>query len=302
MTTPRRAQLWSLLGDLPERRPIGAQTLDVRHENGYRLEKLLLDLNGLEPVPAWLMIPDGLTGPAPAVVYNHSHGGYYDRGKDEFLLGQSYLHGPYVELLAGLGCIGLAIDAWCFGERSERCGGRGELDTFKRMLWHGQCLWGMMCFDTSRAVDYLVSRPEVDAGRLGTVGLSMGCTAAWWLAALDPRIQVCAGLVCLTDYTSLLAHGREACHGVYYYVPGLLKHFETADIVRLICSRAFLSLNGDRDDGTPPEGVERIRSAVTPDWEAAGASERLRIVRYDEEHRETPAMREEVTAWLKRWL
>jgi hypothetical protein len=299
MFESRRARLWSLLGDLPPESPITAETIEVQQHPGYRLEKLRLDLNGLEPVPAWLMVPDGLRGPAPAVVFNHSHGGHYDRGKDEFVLGQDYLADPpYCQALAAEGYVALAIDAWCFGERA----GRSELDTFKRMLWRGQVLWGMMCFDSYRALDYLAARPEVDAGRIGTLGLSMGCTAAWWLAALDERIKACCGLVCLTDYEALLAHGREACHGIYYYVPGLLKEFGTDDIVRLICPRAFLSINGDRDDGTPPEGVDRVRAAVEPDWARAGAAERLSILRHDVDHRETPEMRRLVLDWLRRHL
>lgn len=294
MDDPRRALLWSLLGDLPADPPLAAETVQVRQCDGYRVETLRLELNGLEPVPAHLVIPDGLTAPAPGLIYNHSHGGYYAVGKDELLHGQSYLAGPYAPDLARAGYVTLAIDAWCFGQRNHR----SESDTFKRTLWRGQVLWGLMMYDSHRALDYLVGRPEVDSTRLGTLGLSMGCTASWWLAALDPRVRVCAGLVCLTDFTSLLAHNAEACHGLYYFVPGLLKHFETADIVRLICPRAFLSINGDLDAGTPPEGVERVRAAVTPDWERAGATDRLRIEQLPIGHLETPAMRQDVLAWL----
>ena len=44
--------------------------------------------------------------------------------------------------------------------------------------------------DALRGLDYLAARPEVDAARLGTLGLSMGSTMAWWLAALDERVRV----------------------------------------------------------------------------------------------------------------
>ncbi len=59
---------------------------------------------------------------------------------------------------------------------------------FKAMLWQGMVLWGMMVYDSYKAVDYLASRPEVDPSRIATLGMSMGSTMAWWLAALDPRI------------------------------------------------------------------------------------------------------------------
>ena len=57
------------------------------------------------------------------------------------------------------------------------------------MLWNGRVLWGMMVFDNLRALDYLVSREDVDAQRLATLGISMGSTMAWWSAALDERIR-----------------------------------------------------------------------------------------------------------------
>ena len=74
------------------------------------------------------------------------------------------------------------------------------------MLWKGQVLWGMMVYDSIRAIDYLVSRPEVDQKRLGTVGMSMGSTMAWWVAALDVRIKACVDICCLTDFHALIVN------------------------------------------------------------------------------------------------
>jgi cephalosporin-C deacetylase-like acetyl esterase len=81
---------------------------------------------------------------------------------------------------------------------------RTELDTFKEMLWKGQVLWGMMVYDTLRGLDYLFTRPEVDPARIGTLGMSMGSTMAWWVAALDPRLKLCVDICCLTDYQALI--------------------------------------------------------------------------------------------------
>jgi dienelactone hydrolase len=56
---------------------------------------------------------------------------------------------------------------------------------FKQFLWEGATLWGMMVRDDILALNYLLSRPEVDPAQVGTTGMSMGATRAWWLAALD---------------------------------------------------------------------------------------------------------------------
>ena len=58
----------------------------------------------------------------------------------------------------------------------------------------------------------------------------MGSTMAWWTAALDERIKVCVDVCCLTDFQALIETGGLDGHGIYYYVPGLLKHFTTAQI------------------------------------------------------------------------
>ena len=92
----------------------------------------------------------------------------------------------------------------------------------------------MMVYDSLKAIDYLVQREDVDPARIGTLGLSMGSTMAWWVAALDTRVKVCIDLCCLTDYQALMeARGLDG-HGIYYYVPSLLKYFTTAEINALI--------------------------------------------------------------------
>src|SRR5262249_8460846 len=149
---------------------------------GYTLEHLELDLNGIEAAPAYLLVPDKRPQPAPGLLYIHWHGGAYGTGKDELLVGQKVLP-PYAPVCAAKGIVTLAIDSWCFGARKHDADGRnGESDAFKLMLWKGQVLFGMMLFDEFQAVTYLTSRPEVDGKRLGTFGISMGATKAWWLA------------------------------------------------------------------------------------------------------------------------
>jgi hypothetical protein len=298
----RRKELWSLLGDLPERRPPKARLLKTERGNGYTLEHLELDLNGIEAAPAYLLLPDNRSRPAPALLYIHAHGGTYELGKEELIRGRNVLP-AYAPVCAAKGLVTLAIDSWCFsGRKHVDPGSTGEADAFKLMLWQGQVLWGMMLFDEFQAVTYLCSRPEVDAKRIGAFGLSMGSTKAWWLAALDPRVKTCVDLCCLTDYQELIKNRHLRGHGIYYYVPGLLKHFQAHDINELIVPRPRLSLNGRRDALTPPAGVERIRDRLRPLYAKFGREDDCRIELLDCGHEETPEMRRLVADWFDRHL
>ena len=87
-------------------------------------------------------------------------------------------------------------------------------------------------------------------------------------------------------------------HGIYYYVPSLLKHFSTADINALIAPRPHLSLAGDYDPLTPPDGLDRIDRELRRVYEAAGAADAWQLERYETGHFETAAMRSEILAFL----
>jgi len=297
----RRRELWGLLGDLPWNHNPGPARLVSREEHeGYTLERLVLDLNGTEDVPAILLIPKKRAPRAPGLLYIHWHGGMYELGK-EMLVNGVAAQPAYAPACAEKGMVTLAIDSWCFGERKhEQDGSEGEQTAFKLMLWRGQVLFGMMMFDEYRALDYLASRPEVDAQRLGVLGMSMGATKAWWLAALDPRVKVCMDVCCLTDFEELIrTHGIKE-HAIFYYVPSLLKSFQTADINELIVPRARLSVNGRLDPLTPPAGVEKVRDRLMPLYRKYGKKTDCRIELFDCAHIELPEMREMMVEWMGR--
>lgn len=294
----RRKQLYSLLGDLPPRdRPISARTVTVEERPEFVLERLVLDLNGLEPVPAYYVRPKGASGRIPAVLFNHWHGGEYKLGKDEMLRPKKGIP-SYAEALTSAGYGALCIDAWVFGERSTRT----EMDVFKEMLWKGRVMWGMMVYDSLRALDYLISRADVDSTRIATLGMSMGSTMAWWVAALDERIRVCVDICCLTDFDALIETNNLRGHGIYYYVPSLLKHFTTAQINALIAPRPHLSLAGDLDPLTPPQGLERIDKELREVYARMGKADNWKLLRYQVGHVETPEMRREVMSFLAKHL
>lgn len=296
----QRTQLYELLGDLPPRdMRISAERVAYQESAKYSLETLVLHLNGIEPVPAYFVRPLGSTGPLPTVLYHHAHGGDYVLGKDELLNGRGALLKPtYAEALTAEGYAVLAIDHWLFGERR----GRTELETFKGMLWQGQVLWGMIMYDALRAMDYLASREDVDSSRIATMGMSFGSTLAWWLAALDERVRVCVDLCCLTDFQALIDTRGLDGHGIYYYVPGLLKHFTTSSINALIAPRPHLSTAGIYDRLTPVAGLDKVDAAMRERYGSLGAEANWSLKRYTCGHMETAAMRQDILRFLRKHL
>src|SRR5687768_6804170 len=92
---PRRKKLLGLLGDHPRRkRRVTAKLLREEQTSLYRLERLLLDTGAPEPVPALATIPVSGRPPFPAVLFSHSHGGFYRLGKRELVEGNVYLAAP----------------------------------------------------------------------------------------------------------------------------------------------------------------------------------------------------------------
>lgn len=296
-----KEKLYSLLGDLPESRgkTVKWDVCSKEENELFTLERLILDLNGIEPVPAYFLKPKGTTGKVPVVLYNHAHGGNYRNGKDELLSGADYLKWPfYGETLVKEGYAVLCIDAWGFGERR----GRTETQLFKGMLWQGRVLWGMMVYDSIRALDYLESRDDVDINRVATLGISMGGTMSWWLSALDTRVKVCIDMCSMTDAKTLLELNGLDCHGVYYYVPGLLKHFSTAEINALIAPRPHLSMNGKFDALTPFMGIEKIDTYLKNVYKIFNAEAAWDLQIYNTGHFETTEMKAKGLEFLRKWL
>jgi dienelactone hydrolase len=271
-------------------------------------------------------------GRAPAILYCHQHAGLYDKGGKEELFETRPTPIPPAADLTKRGYIVLAIDAYGFGERAgkgpwrpetqrpdregrpatqrpDREGGTAEkgsaeeLTLSKLNLWLGRTLWGMMIRDDLIALDYLASRPEVDPARIGVMGFSMGSTRAWWIAALDDRPRATVCVCCLTRYQDLIAAGELRAHGIYYFVPNVLKHFDTEAIVALIAPRPLLTLTGDRDSGSPVAGVRKINAFCGDVYKLYGKGDCFRGLLYEGvAHTYTPAMWDEMTAWIEKWL
>jgi dienelactone hydrolase len=282
-----RTTLWQLLGKLPPRPALPKVTTQSRQDRGdFFVEKFSFDNAAGSTVAGYVLLPKALPGKAPAVLFCHWHGGEYDIGKEELFQNRHTPEAPG-PALARRGFVVLGIDAYGFGERNghgpggpEEKGSAAEMTASKFNLWFGRTLWGMILRDDLFALDYLASRPEVDAARLGVTGISMGATRSWWLMALDERLKAGVAVACLTRYQNLIQHEQLKAHGIYYFVPNLLAHFDTEAVVSLIAPRPVLFQTGDQDSGSPVDGVHAIESAVRPVYNLYTADKNFESIVY----------------------
>ncbi len=297
------------LGEMPPRpSPSAVRILSVDRKDGYRIEKFAFH-NGVDSdVPGYIAIPEGRTGRLPAVLTMHGHGSSKDN-----MFGYDPSSQNVAELLVKKGYVVCGIDNYFNGERKGKgpAGGlekmeRGsdqEMSLFKLNLWLGRTLWGMMLRDERIALDYLASRPEVDSARIGAQGMSMGSTRAWWLAAIDDRIKAVVGVACFTRYEDLIAARQLKAHGIYYFVPGILKHFDSEGVMALIAPRPFLALTGERDAGSPPEGMSKLDRILTRLYQTNRRPDAFRNVTYPETgHVYNEDMKFRMAAWFAKFL
>jgi dienelactone hydrolase len=285
----------------------GARVISREAWRDFIVEKVSIPNGADGNVTALLLVPEKLTIPAPAILWLHSS----TPDKTQILIPNTNGGVDSLgEVFTRAGYVVLSPDAYWHGDRVGT-GPSGIAETlreeqeslFKFNLWMGRTLWGMFVRDDQIALDYLASRPEVDRSRIGATGMSMGSTRAWWLAAVDERIAAVVGVACLTRYQNLIAHGQLRQHGVYYFVNGLLRHFDTEGVIALIAPRPFLALTGDLDAGSPADGIRLIEDKVGALYRMLGAEGNFRSTLYpDVGHAYTPEMRNAMLAWFAHHL
>ncbi len=305
-----RREFTAVLGDLPPR-PSNLQVKIISRENRgkYVVEKFEFDNGAGAIVPGYFLIPSNGRTKHPAIYYCHWHGGNYDLGKAE-LFGTHHTPEIPAEALTSRGFAVLAIDAYCFGERSGKgpggsseTGSSEEMTSSKLELWKGRSLWGMMVRDDQIAFDYLMSRPEIDPTHVGVTGISMGATRTWWLMALDDRIRTGVAVGCMTRYQDLIAEEKLKYHGIYYYVPGILKLGDTESVIALIAPRPVLFMTGDEDPGSPQAGIRKIESAVRSVYQLYNKPDQFENIIYPHTaHVYTDDMWKRMLSWMESHL
>jgi dienelactone hydrolase len=248
-----------------------------------------------EMVRGLLTRPPGSAERLPAILHIHAHGNNYSIGASELISGRPALQGPPGPAFAEQGFITLCIDLPCFGERAHF----GESALAKAALWHGRSLAGQMLGELSSALDWLCARPDVDPGRIGCFGISMGATLGYWLAAVDTRISALAQLCCFADFDNLIETGAHDIHGIYLTIPGLLDVAGNGRIAGLVAPRPQLICIGDLDPLTPPAAVDIAWKEASAAYRRKGAPDRISLYREAEcGHQESRDMRVAVLDFL----
>jgi dienelactone hydrolase len=239
---------------------------------GYRLERIAFESEADDWVPALLLVPDEACR-APAVAVWHQHNGEYHLGKSEPAgLGGNAMHHTGVAL-AKAGFVVLCPDALCFEDRQDPTGklvgGAYERFWFLKHVVRGKCLAWKNILDMRRAIDVLASRPEVDAGRLGCYGHSMGSTHSWLVGPWEPRLRCVVGNCCLPTYRGI--EREHLLHCFPNFIPGLAAFGDTPDVAGLIAPRALHLNFGSEDEGTPEADLAWSIARIQEWYEVAGA-------------------------------
>lgn len=300
-------------------------------------EKVVFSTGPHFRVPAYVHIPAGLKGRAPAIVDLHSHGGMFLFGKEKVIdFGenhpamavyheQNYDGRPTATALARRGYVVITIDAFMFGERrpmldsprrnpadrgaysvedvrrlNRQCAAK-ESTVVKSLTFAGLTWPGIVFRDDIRTVDYLVTRPEVDASRIGCLGISMGGYRSLYLAALDPRITAGCVVGFMSTVKPMLAAHIDT-HSFIHFLPGLHACLDLPDVATLTAPRPLLVQQCSRDALFPPAGMKEAVEKIAAVYAKAGCAGQFSGRFYDVPHRFTRQMQDEAFDWLDRHL
>ena len=287
-----------VMGSLP---PRSKAPLRVRIEEEVRLEKyvrrkITFAAEAGDRVPAYLLIPNERDGRAPAMLCLHQT---TPTGKSEpaGISGQPNMH--YAAELAERGYVTLAPDYPGYGDY--------RYDAYK----HGYASATMKgIVNHRRAVDLLASLSEVDPGRIGVIGHSLGGHNALFLAAFEPRLKA---VVSSCGFNSFLKYRGGDLTGWSHagYMPRIAAAygrdpkrmpFDFTEVVAAIAPRALFINAPMRDDNFELSGVQDCAVATAPVYALFNAGAQVTWKHPDCSHDFPPETRAEAYSWLDRHL
>jgi dienelactone hydrolase len=292
-----RTALVRTLGQTPEPLPLRVRVIDRQREDGYTRETIEFNPDAFSTVRAIVLIPDGPRQARPGVLCAHGHGsGKASVIGDDPAYKQIGLH------LVRAGFVVIAPDWRSFGERRDSGKyighfgdehGRDGCDlSFMLYGYFGYQPLTLNVADARRCLDYLASRADVDANRLGMIGCSFGGTMTTFTAALNARIKaavICGYLSTIGDALSPRGGGN-TCGSQFVF--GLRAIGEIPDVAGLIAPRPCLVQIARRDPIFHDDDAMRAYRHLQKIYRAAGAGDQLELDHFDgvHEHNIAPAI------------
>jgi dienelactone hydrolase len=302
-----RRQFFDMLGlwPLPPRTDLHAAITGKVETDLFTVEKLHFQSSPGLYVTANLYVPKRAKLPAPAILYVCGHA---NTVIDKVSYGSKVNYQHHPAWFASHGYVCLILDTLELGEIPGEHHG-----TYRRGMWWWQELGytpaGIECWNAMRALDYLETRKEVDAKRIGVTGRSGGGATSWWLAAADDRPQCIVPVAGITDLYSHLIEGvaprlRDGvisghCDCMYFVNT---YRWDFSRVMALCAPRPLLLGNSDADDIFPVAGYRRLADKVRRVYDLYGAADRFQLLETKGPHKDTPELRIGTFRWMNRWL
>jgi dienelactone hydrolase len=294
-----RAKILELLGGLPDYNgPLNARVTGRIERPRYVVEKVIFESLSQFFVTADLYRPKD-TGKHPGVLIPMGH---WEQGK---LAAQ-----PIAANLAMKGFVALAYDPIGQGEREQAYDRRtkasligGATDQHfqagAQSILAGENFARYRIWDAKRALDYLLSRPEVEGGKIGCTGCSGGGTLTTYISALDPRIKVAAPACYINTWRLLFAGptGDSEQSFPFFLSSGL----DIADYIELFAPKPWL-INSTVGDFFPIEGARHAYQEALDWYRIYGAADKIRWAIGPGPHGTPLEIRESIYEWMIRWL
>ena len=295
----RRSTLRRALGEMPPRTPLNARNTGTIEADGFTIEKLIFESQPGFYVTANLYRPAG-PGPFPAILHPLGHS---EIGKTY----ESYQKAS--QLLVKQGFIVLCYDPIGQGERKQLIGDNGkpmhraghehqELGVAPILL--GRSLGSYMIWDAVRALDYLCSRPDVDAQRIGCTGNSGGGNLTSFLMAYDDRIAAAApGCFMTTHRQKNESPGPgDAEQNLYAQIRD---GFDHPDFILSRAPKPTLIISATKDF-VPIAGTWDAYRQAKRAYTQLGYPERMALIEANEKHGFSKRLREGAARFFALWL
>ncbi len=294
-----RRQLSEMLGlwPMPERTDLKPVITGILEHPEFTVEKLQFQSSPGLYVTANVYVPRNLTKPAPAILYVSGHAKVVTNG---ISYGNKTAYQEHGAWFARNGYVCLVLDTIQLGEIQGIHHG-----TYREKLWwwnsRGYTPAGVEAWNGIRALDYLQSRPDVDAKRLGVTGRSGGGAYSWYVMALDDRIKVGVPVAGITDLENHIVDGCVEGHCDCMFMVNTYR-WDYGMLAALAAPRPLLLANSDKDKIFPLDGVMRIHSQLQRIYELHSATSKLGLLITEGPHEDTQDLQLPTFRWFNRFL